>query len=449
VSGTSKPGIDHFWREVSYNNINLSGSRVFGWYNLPHNRAYYLDSNGNANLNLLAEECTGVADPQVAFPGYTTINLMFNGNLDGAAWGGWQTLTRDGQRKTYGMTWMPPWGYENVGILGHEMGHSYGLPHSSGPYNQVYDSWWDVMSSAGLGNGCNRDATYGCMAMHTIAAHKDKLGWIPASQKYTATLVPDQHITIERLGTSADGNYLMAKIPIDGSSTRFYTLEARRFVGYDGHTSGEAIVIHEDNTTNATGLQRIARVVDPDNDGDPNDAGAMWFPGETFTDSANGIKVKVTGATASGYDVTINPSGSGEGDPAAPRLTSSVPAPGGTMARSASITAEISEPLDPTTLKTPDGRYNNVELFRFNKEKKRWQYVWDTRVSCDRACDTITLDPYPGDTSRLLSTGRYKVKIWRDSGGLKDLSGTPLSGGGDYLVSRSGDYVYWWFRAGS
>jgi hypothetical protein len=48
VSGTSKPGIDHFWREVSYNNINLSGSRVFGWYNLPHNRAYYLDSTGNA-----------------------------------------------------------------------------------------------------------------------------------------------------------------------------------------------------------------------------------------------------------------------------------------------------------------------------------------------------------------------------------------------------------------
>ena len=31
VSGTSKPGIDHFWREVSYNNINLSGSQVFGW----------------------------------------------------------------------------------------------------------------------------------------------------------------------------------------------------------------------------------------------------------------------------------------------------------------------------------------------------------------------------------------------------------------------------------
>jgi hypothetical protein len=119
------------------------------------------------------------------------------------------------------------------------------------------------------------------------------------------------------------------------------------------------------------------------------------------------------------------------------------------MARSASITAEISEPLDPTTLETPDGLYDNVELFKFNREKKRWQYVRDTRVSCDRACDTITLDPYPGDASRLLSAGGYKVKAWRDSNGLKDLSGTPLSGGGDYLVSRSGEYVYWLFRVGS
>jgi hypothetical protein len=119
------------------------------------------------------------------------------------------------------------------------------------------------------------------------------------------------------------------------------------------------------------------------------------------------------------------------------------------MARSASITVESSEPLDPTTLETPDGQYSNVELFKFNKEKKRWQYVWDTRVSCDRACDTITLDPYPGDASKRLSAGKYRIKAWRDSSGLKDLSGTPLSGGGDYLVSRSGDFVYWWFKAGS
>ncbi len=312
VGGTTKPGMDHFWSEVSYNNMNLSGSQVSGWYNLPKARSAYLNADGSANLQLLAEDCTGVADNNVNFSGYTTINMMFNDQLDGSAWGGGVFLNRDGQSKVFGATWMPPWAYDNVGILGHEMGHSYGLPHSSGPYNNTYDSWWDVMSSAGLlyrnltdKTDCHRDATYGCMAMGTISAHKDKLGWIPSAQKYTAAQGTDNTVTIERLGNTAAGNYLMAQIPIGGSSTIFYTVEARRAVGYDAHAAGEAIVVHKVDTTGATGLTRIARVVDPDGNGNPNDAGAQFLPGETFTDSANGISIQVTGSTASGYTVRI------------------------------------------------------------------------------------------------------------------------------------------------
>ncbi len=67
-------------------------------------------------------------------------------------------------------------------------------------------------------------------------------------------------------------------------------------------------------------------------------------------------------------------------------------------------------------------------------------------MSCDATCDTITIDPYPGDTSRLLGAGKHLVKAWRNSSGLKNLSGAPLSGGGNYPVSRSGDHIYWWFR---
>ena len=319
VGGTTKPGIDHFWRETSYNQINLSGSQVVGWYTLPRTRAQYLNSDGSANLGLLAQDCTGVADSSVFFPNYSTINLMFNDEIDGSAWGGFRPMTLDGQTITYGMTWMPPWGYGNVGILGHEMGHSYGLPHSSGPYSQTYDSWWDVMSSGGLlrpnlvgRTDCYRDATYGCMAMHTISAHKDKLGWIPSGQKYTAASGSQQTVTIDRLGTatSTSGNYLMARIPINGSTTRFYTVEARRPVGYDAHAAADGLVIHEIDTSQAVGLTRFAYVVDSDNNGNPNDAGAAWTPGETFTDSANSVSVQVTGSTTSGYTVRIQNGGS-------------------------------------------------------------------------------------------------------------------------------------------
>jgi hypothetical protein len=52
LMGSSYPGMDHYWREVSYENINLAGSAVVGWYNLPQPRSYYVydrDGDGDAD----------------------------------------------------------------------------------------------------------------------------------------------------------------------------------------------------------------------------------------------------------------------------------------------------------------------------------------------------------------------------------------------------------------
>ena len=93
----------------------------------------------------------------------------------------------------------------------------------------------------------------------------------------------------------------MAQIPIGGSSTHFYTVEARRLIGYDIKLPGNAIVIHEVDTTR----REPAWVVD--SNGSPSsDAGAMWVVGETFTDTPNKISVKVLSATATGFQVSIS-----------------------------------------------------------------------------------------------------------------------------------------------
>ena len=301
LMGTTNPGMDHYWRELSFNNINLTGGQVVAWFNLPQPRSFYLPG-GQLDHARIANDCTAAADASVFFPNFKGINLMFNDNLDGAAWGGGLSLTRDGQTKPYSMTWMPPWGYENQGVLGQEMGHGFGLPHSSGPYSTPYDSDWDVMSSA-FGVCSSPHSEYGCVGVHTIAFHKDQMGWIPPARKYTAALNSDQSITLERLGVPAStSGYLMAQIPIAGSSTQFYTVESRRVAGYDNQIPGEAVVIHKVNTTLS---DRNAQVVDTTNDSNPNDAGARWLPGETFMDTANGISVQVIGTTASGYTVRI------------------------------------------------------------------------------------------------------------------------------------------------
>jgi hypothetical protein len=301
--------MDVYWRELSYDNINLSGSQVVGWFNLPQSRSAYLDDplthfpGHTLNFHKIAEDCTSAADPVVNFPDFDGINLLFNQDLDCCSWGGSDTLTRDGVSKVYHMTWMATWGWGNQGVLGQEMGHGFGLPHSSGPYTATYDSHWDVMSSA-FGTCSMPDPEFGCVGVHTIGVYKDALGWIADARRYVATTAPDQSIFIERLAQPGASGFLVAQIPIGGSTTNFYTVESRRFVGFDDQIPGEAIVIHMVDTTRG---DRQAQVVDADGNGDPNDDGARWLPGELFADPVNNISVAVTEETDSGFRVVINP----------------------------------------------------------------------------------------------------------------------------------------------
>ncbi len=296
MMANTNPGLNHYWRELSYGIANIDGSTVVGPFVLPNPRSFYLDpTTGAANLTQLALDCAQVGDASVFYPTYDGINFVFNQNLDCCAWGGGRTMTLDGTRRQWRTTWMPRWA-NTMAVFSHEMGHGFGLPHSSGPYAETYDSRWDPMS----GGGTN-DPTFGRIAPHTISYHKDILGWIPAAVKYTVGPGTSQTIEIERIGQppSSPGNYLMAQIPI--TSTQFYTVEARRFAGYDARIPGEAVVIHNVLPSRSSD----ALVVDADNNGNTNDAGAMWTPGETFTDAANGITVTVNAMNASSFNVTI------------------------------------------------------------------------------------------------------------------------------------------------
>jgi M6 family metalloprotease-like protein len=298
TTGTTYPSLDHYWRELSYNQMNVSGSVLVGWYTLPYPKSYYYDSGtGNLAFDELATDCTTAADPQVNFPRFYGINLQFNGGGFGSysAFGGSWTLTADGQTKTYGMTWL---GGSSLYIYAHEGGHTLGLPHSSGPYDQTYDSHWDVMSGlAGLWSA------HPVVPVHAISYHKNLLGWIPAARKLTVGPNTSRTITLERLALPSPGNFLLAEIPMDNAPGLFYTVEARRRVSYDDSIPGNAVLLHRvDPNPN---WDRQARVVDVDNNGNPNDAAAMWTPGETFTDAANGITVTVNARTATGFQVTI------------------------------------------------------------------------------------------------------------------------------------------------
>jgi M6 family metalloprotease-like protein/uncharacterized repeat protein (TIGR01451 family) len=299
-----RPGLDHYWRELSYDTANVAGSNAAGWFVLPHPEAYYNpgDTDKGTNLSLLATDCIAAADPSVNFATYSGINMMFNSDFDnGWAWGGGRYMTLDGVTKLWSTTWEPPWAYSSISVIAHEMGHGFGLPHSSGAYGQTYDNAWDVMSQDRFNCAAATDPTYGCIAQHTISYYKDLLGWIPSSQKFASTPGSTTTIALEQLALPQTGNYRLGRIPINGSDTYFYTVEARKLIGYDSKLAGAAVIIHEVDTARPI----PAHVIDIDGNGITGDAGAMWTLGETFSDIINGIAVTVDSATSTGFVVTI------------------------------------------------------------------------------------------------------------------------------------------------
>jgi len=300
----TKPGLDHYWREQSYDTVNISGSTAAGWFELDGTEASYnpSDTMGGTDRRRLADDCIAAADDVVDYSLYDGINMMFNSDFDnGYAWGGTRYMTLDGVSRAWSITWEPPWGYSDITIIAHEMGHGFGLPHSSGEYGQTYDNEWDVMSDSWSNCTRSRDVTYGCMGQHTISYHKDRLGWIPDQQQYLIGENSSVTLSMEQLALPATGNYKMIRIPIAGSDSNYYTVEVRRQVGYDYKLPGQAVIIHEIDTYRTI----PAQVIDVDGNGDTGDSGARWEPGEVFSDADNKVFVDILSTTATGFDISV------------------------------------------------------------------------------------------------------------------------------------------------
>ena len=306
--GTPARTLEHYFRTISYGQMNLGGSRVLEPVNLPKPLSSY-QSGATTNTDQLLQDCVAAVDAQVNFPDYFGIVIATNVNpfarpglvVEGGR-GGWVTRSYDGVFRRWGVAFV---GLLDQEIFAHEMLHSLGdtgvLPHSSGPYSTAYDSRWDVMSKLGLGA---RNAKYGKIAAETISFNRALLGWVPAGSEYIPTPGASKAIKLVNLSNGPlAGAFLLARIPLNTDSSLFYTVELRRRAGlYDIKIPRAGVVIHRVDTRRA---DRQAQVVDNSANGNPNDGGAVWTQREKFSDPANGVSIFVQSLTATTATVLV------------------------------------------------------------------------------------------------------------------------------------------------
>lgn len=302
-------GLDHYWREVSYDQINVVGSNAYDWVTLPKNRDEYLDVNNDPDLSQMFDDCIAAVDALVDFSdngfgqAYEGINMMFNDTFGCCAWGGGRYETLDGLSKLWRVTWNPPWAIHKQGTIAHEMGHGFGLPHannSDGDSNP-YDSPWDVMSSSG-GYSVN-DPVYGLLGKHINMSYKYNLGWVTDAVGFVANPSSQQIVTLEYTAKASSPHPRFIRIPLSNGTN--YFVEVRKKVGnYEANLPGNAVIVHHVDWNR----NEPAWVVDGDNPpaNYADTEGVMWKVGETFYDARDGYQVSVLAVTTDGFQIQIN-----------------------------------------------------------------------------------------------------------------------------------------------
>ena len=281
-----------YYREASYGQTWLTGD-VYGWYTIPVSSTT-CDTTAISNY---AQQAAVAAGANIA--SYDHLVYAFPQNT--CTWQG-----RGSVGGTPSQAWINEW-FE-LGIVGHELGHNFGLYHS-----RSMDC-----GAVSIGGTCTTneygdlfDLIGGANSAHFNSYQKERLGWMNAGSNPPIT-------TVSASGTywvdSFESGTLIPKAlkilksidPVTGSKTWYY-VERRTASGFDSFLAGNAnvlsgVLVRTGSESNAQDTYLL----------DMTPGTTSWYDpaltvGQTFTDSVAGVSITTVSADAYGafVDITV------------------------------------------------------------------------------------------------------------------------------------------------
>jgi len=255
-TGVNSGGVFDYWRDVSYSQLDLTGTIVKGWYELTQTRAEWNALTRNQKI----DTCATQADADVDFTKFAGVVVLTNQvNLQEDLFGGCCGFLINGTVYNIGAM-DSEWDQQYNGIL-HESGHLFRFNHSRTLSQQTnqddYGDQWDVMSCLGCFGTTTtfgRNTTTGAGPGVNVV-QMDTAGWVAANRKLTdfsTSSCNQRTVQLAALNHPEASGYLDAQIPASifiqkigtSTTTDHYSLELREKSGWDAGIPQHAVLVH-------------------------------------------------------------------------------------------------------------------------------------------------------------------------------------------------------------
>ena len=301
VKRTLFTDLNNYFFENSFQKTSLVGD-VAGWFTIPVNSTESCDGQTNSILQYAqaAAKAAGFNDAN-----YDRTIVVFP-RMGNCIWSG---LAYIGTISGHGYSWIN--GSPSLLVLGHELGHNFGLWHGNA---------YDCGSDSSIGSNCtNReyndpvDIMGNRAAAHFSAFHKEALGWLNSNgNPPIETITQNKTLTLEPYETKSVNPkaFKILKANLPNGSQDYYYLEFRQPIGFDAVLSNfngnltNGVVIHQGNSLEINSSHLLDMTPSTTN----NFFDSALVSGATFTDPhtpQGGVSITVNSVTPAGASVTI------------------------------------------------------------------------------------------------------------------------------------------------